>query len=103
MNEDTLKRMAVVFMTTLLVIVVVLVYLVAQTWSEERFAETAFLTGISFVLVAEIVYFFERAFTPGEIWWTKGGDKVAMIGSSPSGEEGESFEEEPDSDATEEQ
>ncbi|MFQ6106315.1 MAG: hypothetical protein ACE5QF_01820 [Thermoplasmata archaeon] len=93
MNEGTVKRLAVSFKITLLIILVVLVYLVVESWLAERFAETAFLIGISFMLVAEIVYFFERAFTPGETWWTIDGYKAGLIENSPGEEEPPSAEE----------
>ncbi|MCJ2564507.1 MAG: hypothetical protein LN417_10550 [Candidatus Thermoplasmatota archaeon] len=101
MNENTLRKLAVLFMIALLAAISVMVYLVVETWVAKRFAETAFLMGISFVLAAEIVYFFERAFTPGEIWWTKEGHKAGLIHSNPNEEERKPDGEEPDSNTAE--
>ncbi|MFQ5884183.1 MAG: hypothetical protein ACE5IO_03680 [Thermoplasmata archaeon] len=90
MNESILRKLAISFMIALLVAIPILIYLVVATWVAQRFAETAFLIGISFVLVGEIVYFFERAFAPGEIWRTRDGFKVGLIKSNSGREESSS-------------
>jgi hypothetical protein len=61
----------------------VLFYFVVASFFEEAYAESAFLIGVSFVLVAQLVYYFERAFTPAEIWRTKDGFMVRLIGEKP--------------------
>ncbi|MHA2163617.1 MAG: hypothetical protein ACXABF_14460 [Candidatus Thorarchaeota archaeon] len=87
MNDDTLKKTAITFIVIDLAILVLLFALIVQAFLSESYPETAFLIGVSFVLVAQLVFFFERAFTPDEIWWTKDAFKVRLIGEEPPDEE----------------
>ena len=94
MDESTVRRAAILFMVTRFAMTPVLLYFVVASFYEEAYAESAFLIGVSFVLVAQLVYYFERAFTPAEIWRTKDGFMVRLIGEKPPKELSNSGEEE---------
>ena len=79
-------------------------YFMAASYLEEAYAESAFLIGVSFVLIAQLVYYFERAFTPAEIWRTKDGFMVRLIGEKRAKEVSASDQvEEPGEEASEKQ
>jgi hypothetical protein len=87
MDESTVRWAAISFMVTTLAMAPVLFYFLVVSFYEGAYAESAFLMGVVFVLVAQLVYYYERAFTPAEIWRTKGGFMVRMIGEKPSEKE----------------
>ncbi|MFQ5884973.1 MAG: hypothetical protein ACE5IO_07725 [Thermoplasmata archaeon] len=71
MNAETLRKLAFSFMLVVLVIIPVLLYFMVQSFLAKEYPEAAFLIGICFILVAQLIYYYEKAFTPAEIWWTR--------------------------------
>jgi hypothetical protein len=104
MDKSTVRRAAIVAMLVTFAFLPMVFYFMVASFLEEAYAESAFLIGVSFVLIAQLVYYFERGFTPAEIWRTKDGFMVRLIGEKrskeavPSGEVKETGE-----DAAEEQ
>ncbi len=94
LNDETLQKLALAFMTVLLIILPILFYFLVLAFLVESYAVTAFLIGISFVLVAQLIYYFERAFTPGEVWRTRDSYMVRFIGEKRAREKAASSEEE---------
>jgi hypothetical protein len=94
LNDETLQKLALAFMTVLMIIIPVLFYFLVMAFLAKSYAVTAFLIGISFVLVAQLIYYFERAFTPGEVWRTRDSYMVRFIGDKRAREKAAALEEE---------
>ncbi|MCK5291314.1 MAG: hypothetical protein KAR39_04810 [Thermoplasmata archaeon] len=104
MDESTVRHAATVSLLATFAFLPIVFYFMAVSYLEEAYAESAFLIGVSFVLIAQLVYYFERAFTPAEIWRTKDGFMVRLIGEKPAEDVSSSGQvEEPGEEASEKQ
>ena len=104
MDESTVRHAAIVSLLATFAFLPIVFYFMAVSYLQEAYAESAFLIGVSFVLIAQLVYYFERAFTPAEIWRTKDGYMVRLIGEKPAEEVSSSGQaEEPSEEASEKQ
>jgi hypothetical protein len=93
MDESSLRSTAVLFLLTTVAMLPIMLFFVIVSFYEEAYAESAFLMGVSFILTAQLVYYYERAFTPGEIWRTVDGFMVRRIGERSVKNESASNEE----------